>query len=447
MEPQQIEADRLQRRHGVAKALLHQIPLGDEILEHPIAPLGDGGGRDPGLTLPPSPFPRPSEPHLACEIDHAHPAAPQLALQRIAAGEGGLEVQKQAVESGQRRLTTAQDSRGRPRTAQVVERLLEGIALQYEPMNAGRLGPSWAVLGRPGPSLTVLDRPRAIVSLLPAATEIVAALGATGRLVGVSHECDYPPEVRTLPRVTYTTVDHARPSGAIDRQMAAAQASGGSPVRVDIDLLRRLAPDVVLGQSLCEICAVGEDELARAAAALAPRPAVVTLHAHSLDGVFADIARVGDALDLADEAAELVAGLRYRLRRLGRSPSPVSGRGPGGEARVLVLEWLDPPYVAGHWVPELIEIAGGVDVGSRPGERSRPRPWAELRALAPGIVVIACCGFDISRARMEFAAVTDPDALALFERRVEFLDGNAYTSRPGPRLVDAAEILSQLIAG
>jgi iron complex transport system substrate-binding protein len=286
-----------------------------------------------------------------------------------------------------------------------------------------------------------LARPR-VVSLLPAATEIVAALGATGRLVGVSHECDSPPEVRTLPRVTYTTVDNARPSSAIDRQMAATRASGESPVRVDLDLLRRLAPDLVIGQSVCEVCAVGEDELARAAATLTPRPAVVTLHAHSLDGVFADIARVGEALDLADEAAELVAGLRYRLRRLQRAHAPTTPR-----PRVLVVEWLDPPYVAGHWVPELIEIAGGVDVGSRPGERSRSRPWTELRGLAPDIVVIACCGFDISRARMEFAAVTDPDALALFRRRVEFLDGNAYTSRPGPRLVDAAEILSQLIAG
>ncbi|MGH7674519.1 MAG: ABC transporter substrate-binding protein [Gemmatimonadales bacterium] len=295
--------------------------------------------------------------------------------------------------------------------------------------------------------MTVLGRPGLVVSLLPAATEIVAALGATGRLVGVSHECDYPPDVRALPRVTSTTVDTARPSAAIDGQMAAARAAGDPPVRVDLELLRRLAPDILIGQSVCDVCAVGEDELARAAAAVVPRPAVVTLHAHSLDGVFRDIERVGTALDLADEAAELVGGLRYRLRRVRRSLSPVRGRGTGGEVRVLVLEWLDPPYVAGHWVPELIEIAGGVDVGSRPGERSRPRPWAALRGLAPDVVVIACCGFDISRARMEFAAVHDPDALALFRRRVEFLDGNAYTSRPGPRLVDAAEILSRLIAG
>ncbi|MGH7646339.1 MAG: ABC transporter substrate-binding protein, partial [Gemmatimonadales bacterium] len=176
--------------------------------------------------------------------------------------------------------------------------------------------------------MTVLDRPlwipHRIVSLLPAATEIVAALGATSQLVGVSHECDYPAEVRALPRVTSTIVDGARPSDAIDRQMASARATGEPPVRVDLDLLRRLQPDLLIGQSVCEVCAVGEDELARAAAALTPRPALVTLHAHSLDGVFADIGRVGDALDLADEAAELVAGMRYRLRRLRRPHAPTT---------------------------------------------------------------------------------------------------------------------------
>ncbi len=290
--------------------------------------------------------------------------------------------------------------------------------------------------------MTAFARLRSIVSLLPAATEIVAALGATGRLVGVSHECDYPPEVRALPRVTSTTVDGARPSGAIDRQLAAGRATGEPPVPVDVELLRRLAPDLLIGQSVCDVCAVGGHELALAAAALEPRPAVVTLHAHSLDGVFADIGLVGAALDLADEATELVAGLRYRLRRVRAQHAA-----PQPRPRVLVLEWLDPPYVAGHWVPELIAIAGGVDVGSGPGERSRARPWVELRALAPDLIIIACCGFDISRARMEFVAVTDPDALALVRHRVEFLDGNAYTSRPGPRLVDAAEILSRLISG
>ena len=280
-----------------------------------------------------------------------------------------------------------------------------------------------------------------VVSLLPAATEIVAALGGVGRLVGVSHECDFPPEVRSLPRVTRTHVDPAMPSGAIDRAMADAKRTGVSPVEVDVNLVAHLRPDLLIGQSVCDVCAVGEGELARLVTTLMPTPWVVTLHAHTLDGVFLDIRKVGEALELRDEAEELDAGLRYRLRRVGarvaRLPKP----------RVLVLEWLDPPYVAGHWVPDLVTLAGGQDVGSAPGEPSRPRPWDELAALAPDVVVVALCGFDIPRAQAELAAVTDPQARALLGQRVEFLDGNAYTSRPGPRLVDAADILARLIHG
>jgi iron complex transport system substrate-binding protein len=279
------------------------------------------------------------------------------------------------------------------------------------------------------------------VSLLPAATEIVAALGALGRLVGVSHECDFPPEVRSLPRVTRTRIDPAMPSAAIDRAMAEAKRTGASPVEVDVKLVAQLRPDVLIGQSVCDVCAVGEGELARVVSSLMPTPWVVTLHAHTLDQVLVDIRKVGEALELRDEAEELDAGLRYRLRRVG-------ARAKGaGNPRVLVLEWVDPPYVAGHWVPELVGLAGGQDVGGARGEPSRPRPWDELAALAPDVVVVALCGFDIPRAQAELAAVTDPQARSLLGRRVEFLDGNAYTSRPGPRLVDAAETFARLIRG
>lgn len=281
-----------------------------------------------------------------------------------------------------------------------------------------------------------------VVSLLPAATEIVAALGAGSRLVGVSHECDYPPEVHGLPRVTRTRVDPALPSGAIDRAMTEAKRAGVSPIEVDVELLARLRPDVVIGQTLCDVCAVGDRELARIVPTLLPTPWVVTMHAHTLVEVFVDIRKVGEAVELRDEADELVAGLAYRLRRVRRA----AGRS-GGVPRVLVLEWLEPPYVAGHWVPELVDIAGGEDIAGVAGMRSAPRSWRELSALAPDLVVIALCGFDLPRAQREFAAVTDRDARALFSRRVEFIDGNAYTSRPGPRLVDAAELLGRLIRG
>jgi len=279
-----------------------------------------------------------------------------------------------------------------------------------------------------------------VVSLLPAATEIVAALGAQGQLVGVSHECDFPPGVRALPRVTGTAIDPALPSGAIDRAMAEAKRAGTSPITVDLKLMAQLRPDVLIGQSVCEVCAVGEGELARVVAALMPTPWVVTLHAHTIEGTFHDIAKVGEALELRDEAEELVDGLRYRLRRAGAQQAA-----PHRKPRVLVLEWLDPPYVAGHWVPELVALAGGEDVGGTPGEPSRARPWRELAALAPDLVVVALCGFDVERARSELGTITDADAASLLGRRTEVIDGNAYTSRPGPRLVDAAELLSRLM--
>jgi len=271
-----------------------------------------------------------------------------------------------------------------------------------------------------------------VVSLLPAATEIVAALGAGGWLVGVSHECDWPAEVRSLPRLTHSNVDPTWSSAEIDRSP--------SRVTIDRDLLARLAPDLIIGQSVCDVCAVGENETAAAVAALDPRPRVVTLHAHDLAGVLADIGKVGDALDLASEAEELIAGLRYRLQRIRTPHVP--------RPKVLVVEWVDPPYIAGHWVPELVAAAGGVDVAARPGDRSVKGTWKELRALAPEVVVMALCGFDVPRARREVAAVTDEDARALFTRaRVVFIDGNAYTSRPGPRLVEGTELLAQLISG
>src|SRR5207244_2100167 len=226
-----------------------------------------------------------------------------------------------------------------------------------------------------------------------------------------------------------------------------AQHAGGWPVEVDVDRVAHLRPDVLIGQSVCDVCAVGEGELARVVATLMPTPWVVSLHAHTVDEMFQDIRTVGEALELRDEAEELEAGLRYRLRRLAaqaQRPGNVGAQhaAPLRKPGVLVLEWLDPPYVAGHWVPELVALAGGQDVGSAPGERSRARPWEELAALAPDVVVVALCGFDIPRAQAELGAVTDGAARTLLGRRVEFLDGNAYTSRPGPRLVDAAETLA-----
>jgi iron complex transport system substrate-binding protein len=280
-----------------------------------------------------------------------------------------------------------------------------------------------------------------VASLLPAATEIVAAIGGVELLVGVSHECDFPPQVRALPRITFTRLDGALPSREIDREMAAAKRSGMSPIETHLGLLAQLRPDVLIGQSLCDVCAVGGSELERAVAGLDPRPAAVTLHPHTVSDVLADVLTVGDALGLREEACAVVARLRERLDRLRARVGA-----PAHRPRVLVLEWIDPPYVAGHWVPELIALAGGCDVGGAAGAPSGTRTWAELATLAPDLVIVALCGFDVTRARKEVAAVSDRDARRVLGRRVEFLDGNAYTSRPGPRLVDAAELLAELIA-
>ena len=280
-----------------------------------------------------------------------------------------------------------------------------------------------------------------VASLVPAATEIVAAIGGAGLLVGVSHECDFPPQVTALPRVTGTVLDGRLASREIDAEMARAKRAGQPAVTVDVRMLARLRPDVLIGQSLCDVCAVSGPDLERVVTSLQPTPWLVTLHPHTLAEVFVDIWRVGEAIGLPDEAEEVVAGLRYRLHRLAEAPRPE--RRP----RVVVLEWLDPPYVAGHWVPELVALAGGEDVGNAAGTASVARSWRELAALEPDVVIIAVCGFDVPRAREELAKVVDQDARALLSRRVEFLDGNAYTSRPGPRLVDAAELLAGLMHG
>ena len=285
-----------------------------------------------------------------------------------------------------------------------------------------------------------------VVSLLPAATEIVAALGAEGSLVGISHECDWPPSVRHLPRVTATPIDASRQSGAIDAEVRRLHAQGRPVIGVDGGLLAELRPDLILTQDLCDVCAVVDGDVRALAAPLGPSPALLPLRARTLEGIFEDVAAVGAALDRVDEAGELVAGLRRRLARLQRddgTPPP----------RVVCLEWLDPIYLAGHWVPELIEAAGGRDVGARPGAHSRRTTIEEVEASGAELILVAQCGFDLARAGREYAAFEEAVRKAggrppsAWGAPVWLIDGNAYTSRPGPRVVDGAERIAGALRG
>lgn len=279
-----------------------------------------------------------------------------------------------------------------------------------------------------------------VVTLLPAATEIVAALGGAGYLVGLSHECDYPPSVQGLPRVTATPVDIAASGAAIDAEVRRLRGTGRPVIGITADLLRRLAPDIVITQGLCEVCAVADGEVHRLTTAMQPAPQVLSLQARDLQGIWADILRVGQALDLDDEAEELVLGLQSRMRRLLSAPRAKA-------ARVLCVEWLDPLYLAGHWVPELVAAAGGQDVGAGPGSHSTRHQWRELGGLRPDHVVVMLCGFGIGRARAELSSLQDSEALKLLRQvPVSIIDGNVYTSRPGPRVVDGAQRIQWALA-
>jgi iron complex transport system substrate-binding protein len=279
-----------------------------------------------------------------------------------------------------------------------------------------------------------------VVTLLPAATEIVAALGGAGQLVAVSHECDHPPSVQHLPRVTVTSIDSQASSGRIDAEVRRLRENGRPVIAVDREQLTRLAPDLIIAQDLCEVCAVADGEVHLLAAALHSAPTVLSLQARDLRGIWGDIHRVGKALDLHSEAEQLVSGLESRLGRL-RATRPGTG------LRVLCIEWLDPLYLAGHWVPEMVAAAGGQDVGAAPGSHSVRREWEEIPRLRPEVVVVMLCGFGVARATAELGALPPAQVEALGGAGVWVLDGNAYSSRPGPRVVDGVERLQAALHG
>ena len=274
-----------------------------------------------------------------------------------------------------------------------------------------------------------------IVSFLPAATEIAHALGAGDNLVGRSHECDFPADVRQLPIVSRPALSlDGLTQSAIDDAVTARMRTGESLYVVDERLLNDLAPDVVLTQDLCQVCAPSGNELTRALASMPSRPSVVYLTPRTLAEIDENILAVGDAIGRASEARALVDRIRARLDRLRDD-----GRRVARPPRVSFLEWTDPLFCAGHWVPEMIEIAGGVDRLGRPGGDSVRISWDDVREWAPEIVIVAPCGFGLEEAeRLARELPPIPGA------RIVPVDANAYFARPGPRYVDGIELLSRI---
>lgn len=282
---------------------------------------------------------------------------------------------------------------------------------------------------------------RRIVSLLPAATEIVAALGAWDRLIGVSHECDYPAGVVDLPRVTSSRVRDGTSLG-IDQEVRELNAAGSDLFALDVDRLAELTPDLIITQGLCEVCAISEADVRRMADSLPGRPPVLSLNASTLAEVLDSVKRLAQALDIEEEGDELVAGLKYRLNTLHRTLKMARAPRP----RVAVIEWTDPLFAAGHWVPEMVAKAGGVDILAKPGEHSRMVSTEEIREAAPELLIFAPCGFGVARATKEAERVL-PGATWAWAEGISLwaIDGNALTSRPGPRLCDGCETLARIL--
>jgi iron complex transport system substrate-binding protein len=315
-----------------------------------------------------------------------------------------------------------------------------------------------------------------IVSLLPSATEILYALGVGDQIVGVTHECDFPPEVHGKPALIKPRVDPTAAPAEIDRQVSDLVARGESIYAVDADLLASLAPDLIVTQDLCHVCAASPDDLATALTRFARVPRVLTLTPHSLDDVWQDIIRTGDATNTRPRAEALAADLRAKgqavasmtasvnaptnAQALAAAQAAVSSTASSANTRaaaatqtparprVACLEWLDPIYVGGHWVPEMVAIAGGVDVLGRAGHPSFKVSADDVARSNADVIVVMLCGYDAKRNAKEFQATTIPsnwESLpAIRNHRIFAVDANSHFSRPGPRLADGLQLLAHL---
>ncbi|HEX3608174.1 MAG TPA: ABC transporter substrate-binding protein [Solirubrobacterales bacterium] len=277
-----------------------------------------------------------------------------------------------------------------------------------------------------------------IASLVPSATETLFALGLGDSCVAVTHECDYPAAARSLPHLTRTVLAPGLSAGEIDRAVKARVAEGQALYELDEELLAELAPDLIVTQALCAVCAVSYEDVLEVAARLPSRPRVVQQDPSTLGEMLEDVIRLGEATAIPHQAHEVRGELEGRLATV---RAAVSGTSP---PRVIALEWLDPPYVGGHWIPEMISIAGGEDVAGPPGLKSPEVSWGELSGLNPDVAIAMPCGWYVDDSRAQ--ALTHWEQIeALGAERVFAVDAASTFSRPGPRLVDGVELLGHLL--
>jgi len=277
-----------------------------------------------------------------------------------------------------------------------------------------------------------------IVSLVPSATEMLFALGVGDEVTAVTHECDHPPRALELPRVTRDLIGPGLAPDEIDRAVRELTEQGRAIYELDEQALRKLAPDLIVTQALCAVCAVSIDDVRAVAERMDPQPQIVSLDPHTLGEVLGDVRTLAQATDAKDAGVDFVQAAAERIDRVRlavRDAPPVG---------VAALEWLDPVYVAGHWTPQLIEYAGGIDLFGLPGERSETRTWEEVAAARPAVVVCMPCGYDAERAAEEAESYAD-ELAELGAERVVAVDAAAYYSRPGPRLVDGLELMAHIL--
>ncbi|MFT5582867.1 MAG: iron complex transport system substrate-binding protein [Cognaticolwellia sp.] len=291
-----------------------------------------------------------------------------------------------------------------------------------------------------------------IVSLLPSGTELACALGLREQLVGVSHECDYPADVKGLPKLTSSILDSALSPAEIDKAVAAASLERRPIYAVDGTLLNSLKPDLILTQGVCAVCAVTPETIAEGLELVRLQDSctapVLSLSAVSTGGVFRDLVAIAQATGTEPQAEALITSLESRLAALGGLPAPLQF---GGSAKVLMLEWPDPPWSGGHWVPEQVAAAGGIALFGGPGDNSRRLSWEEIQEADPDVIIASACGFGLEENLTHARKLLDHPVLGKL-RAVQAgnfwaADSNSYFSRPAPRIVDGAELIRRILDG